>query len=303
MNSLKQIAENIISDIMKDLPVTNILLKSKIFATMKGDNNLLNWINQELNGYDKDLPDYRKLQTDIRVDVFRGFQIVSNFPFPIEMIKDKSIRKLLEVFPIKVPISEVEEISNRDSDTIHMAIPVNIWYYHMNPCINGEIQRAYRSTNVTGVKNIVVAVKNTIIEYMLMYRENENINFESIIESKQREIIMNKTTYNAAIVNMGSGNINATNTTNVVGNENTVNSQTKEDLANIVSKIKEMLPSEDADLKEIVVEIESELSQTSPKKSIIKRGLQAMKGLSQGITAGVIANKLPELISSALSLL
>lgn len=303
MNSLKQIAENIISDIMKDLPVTNILLKSKIFATMKGDNNLLNWINQELNGYDKDLPDYRKLQTDIRVDVFRGFQIVSNFPFPIEMIKDKSIRKLLEVFPIKVPISEVEEISNRDSDTIHMAIPVNIWYYHMNHCINGEIQRAYRSTNVTGVKNIVVAVKNTIIEYMLMYRENENINFESIIESKQREIIMNKTTYNAAIVNMGSGNINATNTTNVVGNENTVNSQTKEDLANIVSKIKEMLPSEDADLKEIVVEIESELSQTSPKKSIIKRGLQAMKGLSQGITAGVIANKLPELISSALSLL
>lgn len=303
MNLLKQIAENILADIMNEKPVATILLKAKIFATKKNDIKFLSWINNELNGYEGNLPDYRKLQSGIRVDIHRGFQMATNFTYPIEMIKDKLIRKLLDVFPINVPISAVEDISKSDSDTIHMEIPVNIWYHHMNHCISGEIQRAYRSTNISGVKNIIVAVKNIIVEYMLKYGENENINFESIMESKQNEIVMNKTTYNAAIINTGRGNITATNTTNIVGNENIINSQTKEELGNIMSQIKEMLPSDDSELKEILFEIESEIFQPIPKKSIIKRGLQAMLGLAQGVTAGVIANKLPGLVTSALALL
>lgn len=194
MDSLKQIAENILADIMNDKPVATILLKAKIFATKKKDLKFLSWINNELNGYESDLPDYRKLKSAIRVDIHRGFQMVTNFTYPVEMIKDKSIRKLLNIFPINVPISAVEDISKSDSDSIHMEIPVNIWYHHMNHCISGEIQRAYRSTNISGVKNIIVAVKDIIVDYMLKYGENENINFKSIMESKQNEIVMNNTT-------------------------------------------------------------------------------------------------------------
>lgn len=303
MNSLKQIAENIISDIMNNQPIANILLKAKIFATQKQDYVFLHWVNQELNGYDGNLPDYRKLKSGIKLDIHRGWQFVSNFSYPTEYIKDKDIRERLEVFPIVVPISEVEELSKSDSDSIHMDIPAGLWESHIGYCITGTIQRAYQYTNVSGIKNIIVAVKDIIVEYMLKYSENEDINFASIIECKRNEIVMNKTTYNAAIVNTGSGNINATNTTNIVGNENTINAQTKEGLEEIMSQIKEILPSNDPELKEIVLEIESEISQLTPKKSIIKRGLQAMKGLTQGITAGVIANKLPELITSALALL
>lgn len=303
MASLKQIAENIISDIMNDIPVTNILLKAKIFATKKHDSELLHWINRELNGYDGDLPDYRKLKSGIKLDIHRGWQIVNNFPYPTECIRDKDIRERLEIFPIVVPISEVEELTKSDSSSIQMDIPAGLWENHIGYCITGSIQRAYQYTSVSGIKNIIVAVKDLIIEYMLKYDENEDINFESIIESKLKEIIMNKTIYNAAIVNTGSGNINATNTTNIVGNENTINAQTKDGLEEIMSQIKEILPSDDSELKEIVLEIESEMSQPTPKKSIIKRGLQAMKGLAQGITAGVIANKLPGLITSALALL
>lgn len=303
MNSLKQIAENITSDIMNNQPIANILLKAKIFATKKQDYDFLHWVNQELNGYDGNLPDYRKLKSGIKLDIHRGWQIVSNFPYPTEYIKDKDIRERLEVFPIVVPISEVEELSKSNSDSIHMEIPAGLWERHIGYCITGTIQRAYQHTNVSGINNIIVAVKDIIVEYMLKYSENEDINFASIIECKRNEIVMNKTTYNAAIVNTGSGNINATNTSNIVGNENTINAQTKEGLEEIMSKIKELLPSDDSELKEIVIEIESEMSQSIPKKSVIKRGLQAMKGLAQGITAGVIANKLPGLISSALALL
>ena len=98
MNSLKQIAENILSDIMNDVPVANVLLKAKIFATKKGDQELLNWLNQEINGYEENLPSYRKLTSDVKIDIHRGFQMVSNFPYPIEMIKDKAIQERLRIF-------------------------------------------------------------------------------------------------------------------------------------------------------------------------------------------------------------
>lgn len=303
MNPLKQIAENIISDIMNDLPIANILLKAKIFATKKQDYNLLHWINKELNGYDGDLPEYRKLKAGIKLDIHRGLQIVSDFSYPTECIKDDNIRNRLEAFPIVVPISEVEELTKSDSGTIHMDIPVGLWESQIGYCITGTIQRAYQYTSVSGIKHIIVAIKDIIIEYMLKYGENEKINFESFIESKQNKIIMTNTTFNAAIVNTGNGSICATNTTNIVGNENTINSQTKEELKNIMAEIKKVLTQNDSDLTEIVLEIESEISQPTPKKTVVKRGFQAMKGLIQGITAGVIANKLPELISSALALL
>ena len=137
---------------------------------------------------------------------------MNNFPYPTECIRDKDIRERLEIFPIVVPISEVEELTKSDSSSIQMDIPAGLWENHIGYCITGSIQRAYQYTSVSGIKNIIVAVKDLIIEYMLKYDENEDINFESIIESKLKEIVMNKTTYNAAIVNTGSGNINATNT-------------------------------------------------------------------------------------------
>ena len=56
-------------------------------------------------------------------------------------------------------------------------------------------------------------------------------------------------------------------------------------------------------ISSLIFEIDSELSQSAPRTNIIKRGLQAMKGLAQGITAGVIANNLPNLIATGLALL
>ena len=85
MNSLKQIAENILSDIMNDVPVANVLLKAKIFATKKGDQELLNWLNQEINGYEENLPSYPK----INIRCSKSIYIVAFRWFPISLIQSK----------------------------------------------------------------------------------------------------------------------------------------------------------------------------------------------------------------------
>ena len=46
----KRIAETILSDIMNDVPIVNILLEIKIYVTKRHVGSLLEWVNAELNG-------------------------------------------------------------------------------------------------------------------------------------------------------------------------------------------------------------------------------------------------------------
>lgn len=71
---LRQLAENILTDLTQDAPIANTMLRVKVFAFKKRDNDLLSWIEHELDGYKETLPKYRLLDAVVRGDVHRGFQ-------------------------------------------------------------------------------------------------------------------------------------------------------------------------------------------------------------------------------------
>lgn len=56
MLNFKKLAENILEDLMNNGAISDILLKTKIFAFKRGDNELLSWISKELNGYEDETP-------------------------------------------------------------------------------------------------------------------------------------------------------------------------------------------------------------------------------------------------------
>ena len=93
MMNFKELAENILTDLMNNGSLSDILLKTKIFATKRSDNELLLWISKELDGYgDEKLPKYRNLRCGLKVEVvvpFGGYGIVD---FPIDMIEDDNAR-------------------------------------------------------------------------------------------------------------------------------------------------------------------------------------------------------------------
>lgn len=66
---LRQLAENILTDLTQDAPIANTMLRVKVFAFKKRDNDLLSWIEHELDGYKETLPN-----AVVRGDVHRGFQ-------------------------------------------------------------------------------------------------------------------------------------------------------------------------------------------------------------------------------------
>lgn len=306
MNSLKEIAERILSDLMDDTSLTNILLKAKIFATKKGDSELLKWIENELNGYDEQLPTYRILDAGVKVDIHSGFQMITDFDYPIEMIQDEKIRERLLHLPIHKSASEIEEVcKSSDSSNIHMEVPVPIWHNYMRHCINGNIQRAYQYASIASLKKILVSIKSLLIDYFLRIDKDETFDFATLMKKTENEIFMdNRVTYNAAIINTGSGNIHASNVSNVIGNNNTITIEAKNELQRIADEIETLLqPDMNDECKELITDIKTELAEESPKPTFIKRCLQALKGIATDVTSAVVAGQVTELIGQALDIL
>ena len=70
MIDCKKLAENILMDLMNNGSISDILLKTKIYASKRGDGELLAWVTKELGGYEEKPPTYRILNSGLKVVVF-----------------------------------------------------------------------------------------------------------------------------------------------------------------------------------------------------------------------------------------
>lgn len=295
----KRIAEIILSDIMNDAPIANILLKVKIYATKRDDAELLEWVNAELNGYEDAPPRYRIIPSRVKVDIHRGVQVVLDQEYPIDLVEDNHIRKRLSQIPVHNSITEIAELYRKESGLISVEIPTAIWYHHMGHCINGNIQRAYQYTDISALSSIITSVKSLLIEFFSKVDENNEIDFSSVMRSKE-SVVMN---YNAAIINTGDGTVNASNVTNVVGDNNTISISTIDELKDILQAINSLMGSSSVEFDEVSEELSGELSKSSPTKKILKRGFQAIKGLALSASSEVLSGQIALLLEKALGLL
>lgn len=300
--SLKKLGESILSDITSDVSIANILLKTKVFAAKNKDKDLLEWVELELRGYESNPPEYRIIDAGVKVDIHKGFQEVIGYTYPIDMVKDEKIRKRLSHIPVFNSISEIEEMGKKnDSGTIHLDVPTWIWYHHMGHCINGDIQRAYQFGSLSAIRNILVSVKSLLIDYFLKISDNEDIQFSSLIK---KDTVANVTNITASIVNTGAGSVMTGDVTTVIGNNNSINPQTANNLQEIIQKLDEIMqPQDNEEYKELSADVAIELKKELPSKKFLKRCFQAIGGLANGVTGEVIANQLTPLVSAALSML
>ena len=304
MIDFKQLAENILEDLMGKTPISDILLKTKIFATKRDDSDLIKWVSQELEGYNDAPPQYRILNAGLKVDVFVPFRGTSRIDFPTDVIQREDIRERLSHMPFHNPITEIENLCSNDNEstTLQKRIPIAV-YGVLKPFLNGEIQDLYQYVSKAAVQQIVVTVKSLLIDYLLKISKDEDIDFNSFIKTKSTMITHNNIT--AGIVNMGDGTIHAEGATTVVGNNNTINNEMKESLQAIIESIDSLADelSDRHDYDEVSTEIKEELKKDNPRKGFLKRCFQAIPTILGSLSSDIIANQLQPYVSSALSLL
>ena len=302
MLNFKELAENILTDLMNNGSMSDILLKTKIFASKRGDKELLEWVTHELEGYEEKPPKYRILNSGLRVVVHVPYQGIARLDFPVDMIENDDARERLSNIPFFSPIGEIENLcNNTDGDgRISMKVPV-FAYRYMSGFINGDIQDAYQYTTPAAVSQILVSVKSVLIDFLLKVSNEEDINFNNFIKTIPQMITIN----NSGIMNTGSGEVNAEGATIVNGDNNIICADIKEELLKILAEIDKIaaavLPN--TDYEETVKDIKAELQKDKPQKNMLRRFFSAIPTFLSGVGASIVANQLTPLVSSALALL
>lgn len=301
MLNFKELAENILTDLMNNGSLSDILLKTKIFATKRGDNELISWISKELDGYGSEKPPkYRILNCGLTVDVFIPLRGTTCIDFPIDRINDDTIRNRLSSIAFLNPITEIENLCKDDSNygLVKMKVPVDV-YSFMSRFINGQIQDVYQYVTTAAVLQILTSVKSLLIDFLLKVSDEEQINFNSFIQTKPNMI-----TINAGIVNTGSGDVNAQGSTNVVGDNNIIIEDNKQELLRILAEIDGIAASQsNSEYEEVSKDIKSELQKEKPEKKYLKRCFQLIPSFLIDVAASVSGNGLTQLIKLALDLL
>lgn len=301
----KELAENILSDIMNNRPLAEILLKTKIFASKRGDNELLGWVTKELEGYGDEMPPkYRFVSSGLKVIVYIPYVRTDSVDFPIDMIEDENVSNRLSKWGFQNPISEIENLcKNSEKDgRISTKVPVFIYQY-LDKFINGDIQDAYQYTTPAAVSQILVSVKSVLIDFLLEVSKEEDIDFNTFIKNNPN--MGNRITINAGIVNTGSGSVNAQGATTVVGSNNEINVENKNELLRIIKEIDKIAAEAgpNTDYEEVSKDIKDELKKDKPANNFLKRCFQLIPSFLTGLSASVVANQLNPLITDALALL
>ncbi len=208
---------NLVATIINELVDTTIsltspLLKTQVLASRIKNKELLDWVTQELNGYQKkeELPNYRKTHGKLTATYINGNyqfndQILSTIQFGREM--DLLMREIT----LPQSLETLESLSNGhhnigiDFNAEIIRILQNS-FEENNPYM--QIISARCTTSISFVKDILATVRSKLLQLML--KIEEELGAESEIENikgfnKEITKIMNNT-----IINNGDGNVTNT---------------------------------------------------------------------------------------------
>ncbi|MGS2739978.1 AbiTii domain-containing protein [Sinomicrobium sp. M5D2P17] len=211
---MKLISQIINELIDSEKSINGALLKTKVLASRIQNNELLNWVNRELNGYSsfKDLPDYRKNITSyLQGNYINGNAKYTNQPIPTIGL-DEIFQKKLQSAEFSDSITALENlIENNDSSTLALPLRAEIvgmietnWRKMGNPYL--QLMNVSMIIGKSVIVEVVSKVRNKLLDFMLKIdKEFGSLTEISELKEKKKEIstIMNQTIINTS----GDGNV------------------------------------------------------------------------------------------------
>lgn len=208
----------LINDIINELvdtekTINSPLLKTKVLASRLQNEVLLNWVSNELKGYELagDLPDYRKYNGNFTGTYINGNLQYNDQPVPTIGLK-REFEEMLYSMDFYQSISSLESLKGENKsgklEHIFSSEVTGIIQQNLRNMGNPYLQlvNCKKSISVNAVVEILSFVRNNLLDFMLnIDSEFGNITEIEELKTKNKEIttIMNQTIIN----NTGDGNI------------------------------------------------------------------------------------------------
>lgn len=209
----------LLSDIINDLidPNTSLatpLLKTKVLATRVDNAVLLEWVNNESNGYSNSapIPDYRTIRAKVNFTFVNGNMKHTNDPTTIKSLPIEQQNKLQEVY-FKQSVATLESLANSSGSTsIGYSVPqvvlqvIEDLLNETNPYL--QIIDASRIVPIASITQTLSVVRSTLLDFMLGLEKELGAEIE-IEDLRKNKGLINQSVNNTFNTS-GSGNIIST---------------------------------------------------------------------------------------------
>ncbi len=208
----------LLSDIINELidtdkTIGSPMLKTKVLAVRIQNQELLNWVNNELKGYDlsQDLPQYRIYKCHVTGTFTNGSMKYTEVPIATKGLPQGILRNL-DFMRFEQSITTLERhLDKNTSGSLDQKLPAEL-----NSTIEENIREmgnpfyhlvsARKTLSISAVNEIVSVVRNKLLDFVLKLDEEfGNITEINDLKSKSKQI--QSMVHNTIITSSGEGNI------------------------------------------------------------------------------------------------
>ena len=280
------------------VPILDLLRKALVIATKLNITEFQNWINLELNSYENvnEVPKYRKVPGELQAwNPYRGW-------IPV-IIPDEKISEIVSQRNVGQPISEIENLLNNPENNSILAIPLpEKFKLNLMQAAGTDMVPSF-IVNSSSLYRIIDSVRNTVLNWSLKLEKDGIIGLDMSFTEKEKEavstITYNIDTFIGQMTNsqLQQGSIDSNQILEV--KDGIDMSELSNFIDILLKNINELSLSSDqsSELKADIQTIESQISSSKPKFSIIREGLKSIKNILQATTANVLSTELVKQLS------
>lgn len=252
MNILNTIIDQLTEN---EVSLTTSLLKIKVLASKLKNQELLHWVNKELNGYEEndELPKYRAYDCYVKFDYFNGNTFFRDQVVPIHLVPNPE-RKKLKTFVFLGSIDVLEAYDNVEKDNLLkvelssglLSAFTQLFKENGNPFV--QVTSIHQVVGINAAKQTISSIRNIALDLILKLIDElgEEIQMEDIIKKrKEANNTIQHFMKETVIHNHGNGNLINT------GNDNLIEFNITKSDFNSVREALKMKDVEENDIEEL----------------------------------------------------
>ncbi len=167
--------------------LTDALLKTKILLHQIGKKELIEWVNNELNGYpdEAEIPQYRVLRSIVLANFANLRFRAEAHPIPLGHL-DAEKRKWLESTCMRDPLTVLQQMC-ASNEGMMRHIPMELHFGLRKGLAHGiEIERAWCHISSHDIAGILFQVRSRLLDFLLELKETLGETTELRIATKEQ---------------------------------------------------------------------------------------------------------------------
>ena len=215
--------------------ITEALLKTKILLHQIGYRELVEWVNDELNGYEdgKEVPPYRMVPAQVLGNLVNIRMRATSHPIPVAHLTETE-RQTLERVRVRDSLDVVSQLSDSETELLRRPLPLEFNAILGEGLSRGtHIEQAWCSISKVQIGNIVFQVRSRLLDFMLELKASLGAVTSEAEISQKTSAVDPTTMFNNAIfgpnatIIVGSNNRQMVDNTTIQGDFNSLSKNLK----------------------------------------------------------------------------